>query len=269
MQLRSSASLVALALTLALPAALQAQGRDVYKLPVPSQTMMGSEMGRAQPGVAASSPIGFGPSQGDIFAGLGYQAKTGTVGAQDGVISVGGGFFNPNEAVGLEVVLTSLSTVRSGFGSRLVGGAKLHKTLQAGFGPVGIGAGIEGLYLNGNEFDTDPSLFVAATTVQQIADRPMFNSATFNVGFGNGRFQAAKDFAAGETGIGFFVSSSLRVNEWSSAILDYTGAQLNMAFSFTPLKNMPLVVTPSINDVTGEAGTKGRLGLAAGMSWKY
>ncbi len=269
MQLRSSASLIALAVTLALPAALQAQGRDVYKLPVPSQTMMGAEMGRAQPGVAASSPIGFGPSQGDIFAGLGYQAKTGTVGDQDGALSVGGGFFNPNEAVGLEVVLTSLSTVRSGFGSRLVGGAKIHKTLQSGMGPIGVGLGVEGLFLNGNEFDTKPSVFLAATTVQKISDSDMFNTATFNVGVGNGRFQGANEFVAGETGIGFFVSSSLRVNPWSSAILDYTGAQLNMAFSFTPLKNMPLVITPSINDVTGEAGSAARLGLAAGMSWKY
>lgn len=269
MQLRSSASVLALAVTLALPGALQAQGRDVYKLPVPSTGMMGAEMGRAQPGVAASSPVGFGPGRGDIFAGLGYQAKTGSTGAQDGALSVGGGFFSPNETVGLEVVLTSLSTVRSGFGSRLVGGAKVHKVLQSGMGPIGVGVGLEGIYLNGNEFDTDPSFYVAATTVRQLADRPMFNSATFNIGLGNGRFQAAEDFAAGETGIGFFLSSSLRVNEWSSAILDYTGAQINMALSFSPLKNMPLVVTPSINDITGESGSAGRLALAAGMSWKY
>lgn len=267
MQLRS-ASLLALAVMLALPGALQAQGRDVYKLPMPTG-MMGAEMGRTQPGVAASSPIGFGPSRGDIFAGLGYQTKTGNTGEQDGALSVGGGFFDPNETVGLEVVLTSLSTVRSGFGSRLVGGAKVHKILQSGIGAIGVGAGLEGVYLNGNEFDTDPSFFVAATNVQKIGDGPYFNQASFNLGLGTGRFQSAEDFAAGESGIGVFLSSSIRVNEWSSAILDYTGAQFNMALSFSPLRNYPLVITPAINDLTGEAGDKARLSLAAGMSWKY
>lgn len=267
MQLRS-ASLLAFAVMLALPGALQAQGRDVYKLPMPSG-MMGAEMGRAQPGVAAASPIGFGPSRGDIFAGLGYQTKTGNTGDQDGALSVGGGFFNPNETVGLEVVLTSLSTVRSGFGSRLVGSAKVHKVVESTFGAIGIGAGLEGVYLNGNEFDTDPSFYVAATNVQRISPRPYFNQASFNIGIGTGRFQSASDFASGESGVGIFLSSALRVNNWSSAIIDYTGAQLNLAYSFTPLRNVPLVITPVLNDLTGEAGDKARLALAAGMSWKY
>lgn len=264
MLLRSSAPVLALAVSLALPGALQAQGRDVYKLPMP-QAVAGAEMGRAQPGVASSSPIGYGPSAGDVFVGVGYQAKTGTFGDQDGAVSVGGGFFNPNETVGLEVVVTSLSTVRSGFGSRMVGGAKVHRNLN-GFG---VGVGIEGIKINGDEFDTDPSFFLAATTVRPIRDAATFNQAVLNLGVGNGRFQPGTDFAAGEKGIGVFASAALRVNSFSSAILDYTGAQLNMAMSFTPFKDLPFVITPALNDVTGEIGSAARPSIGAGMSWKY
>ena len=264
MRLRSFAPL-ALAVSLALPGALQAQGRDVYKLPVPTADMMGAAMGRTQPGVAASSPIGFGPRQGDVFAGLGYQAKT-VNGDDDGALSVGGGFLNPEEMVGIEAVLTSLSTVRSGFGSRLVGGVKVHKIVSG----WGLGLGVEGIYLNGNDFDTKPSVYLAGTRVLNVRQgASTFNSATINLGLGNGRFQSAEDFAADKSGVGFFLSSSIRMNDWSSAILDYTGAQVNLALSFAPLKNLPLVITPSMNDITGEAGDKARLSLGAGMSWKY
>lgn len=263
MRLRSFAPL-ALAVSFALPGALQAQGRDVYLLPMPTQEMMGASMGRTQPGVAASSPIGFGPRQGDVFAGFGYQAKAAN-GEQDGALSVGGGFLNPEETVGIEAVLTSLSTVRSGFGSRLVGGVKVHKVLSG----WGVGLGVEGIYLNGNDFDTDPSVYLAGTRVLEVRDAATFNSATINLGIGSGRFQSAENFAKGESSVGFFLSSSIRVNEWSSAIVDYTGAQVNLALSFSPLKSMPLVITPSINDLTGEAGDKARLSLGAGMSWKY
>jgi len=262
MRLRSSATFLALAAMLALPGVLQAQNLDVYLLPEP--TMAGQQMGRAQPGVAASSPMGFGPSRGDIFAGFGYQAKN-TAGAQDGALSVGGGFLDPNEMVGIEVVLTSLSTIRSGFGSRMVGGVKAHKNVNG----WGLGLGVEGLFLNGNDFDTEPSIYLAGTRVLNVREAATFNRATVNFGLGNGRFQSAENFAAGETGIGFFLSSSIQVNEWSSAILDYTGAQVNLALSFVPFAKLPLVITPSMNDITGEAGDKARLSLGAGMSWKY
>ncbi|MEX2181697.1 MAG: hypothetical protein WD771_06610 [Gemmatimonadaceae bacterium] len=268
MLLRLSAATFAIAALLALPCASQAQqGRDVYRLPMPqAPQMIGQEMGRAQPGVAASSPVGFGPGKGDIFAGIGYQHSTGLDGDSDGAISVGGGFFNPRETVGLEVVLTSLSTVRSGFGSRMVAGAKLHKAFA---GQTGVGVGVEGIKVNGDEFDTDPSIFAAVTHVRTLRQANTFNQLTANLGVGTGRFQAASDFAAGESGVGIFISGALRLNWASALILDYTGAQLNTAFSFTPSRTIPFVITPVLNDITGESGKAGRFALAAGMSWKY
>ena len=92
---------------------------------------------------------------------------------------------------------------------------------------------------------------------------------TLNVGVGTGRFQSADNFVAGKNGLGIFASAGLRMNGYSSAILDFTGSQLNAALSFSPFATLPIVVTPSVNDVTGAAGQAGRLALAAGLSWKY
>jgi len=265
---RSSVAFLAFALTVALPSASQAQGRDVFKLPMPRAPEQASSVtGRAQPGVAASSPIGFGPGRGDIFAGIGYQNQSAVGTESDGSLSAGMGFFNASDMAGLEVVVTSLSTIRSGFGSRMVGALKVHKTMPNN---IGVGVGIEGIKLVGEDFDTDPSFYVAATMVKTLREATSpFNTATLNIGLGNGRFQNADDFAAGESGIGFFASGALRLNWFSSAIVDYTGAAVNIAASFTPSKTLPLVITPSINDLSGAAGEAGRLALGVGFSWKY
>lgn len=264
MRFRSSAAL-ALVVSFALPSAMLAQGRDVYKLPVPSVDMMGSQMGRTQPGVAASSPIGFGPSAGDIFAGFGLQNKQRGSNDADGSLSVGGGFLNPNETVGIEAVLTSFSTIRSGFGQRMGLSGKVHKNVNG----WGLGLGVEGIMLNGNDFNSDPSIYVAATRGLNIREAATFNSGTINFGLGTGRFQSVEDFVTGQSGIGVFLSSSIRVNAWSSAIVDYSSEQITLGLSFAPFKDIPLVISPAMNDVTGAAGDAARLSLGVGMSWKY
>ncbi len=267
MQLRSSAPLYALAALLAIPGVTQAQGRDVYKLYIPAETeAVAPVMGRAQPGVAASSPVAFGPGRGDAFAGFGYQNTIASGGNSDGAASVGIGLLSATETVGVELVLTSLSTVRSGFGSRMVGGMKVHKILANN---LGVAVGVEGTRISGDEFDTKESFYVAASQVRSLREAETFNAVTLNFGVGSGRFQSSDAFAKGDNGIGVFASAGLRVNDYSAAILDFTGAQLNAALSFSPFASLPLVITPSINDVTGAAGQAGRLALAAGLSWKY
>lgn len=263
MRLRAPA-LFALAVSLALPSAVLAQGRDVFLLPVPSPEMLGQTMGRAQPGVSSSSPVGFGPGRGDIFAGFGYQAKAAGTGESDGSLSVGGGFFDPNKTVGVEAVLTSLSTIRGGFGERMAVALKAHKIVRG----WGLGLGVSNVQLSGDT-DADPSIYAAATRSFRVRPGPYFNAGSINVGLGNGAFRFAQDQIDDKSGLGIFVSSSLRINGWSSAIIDYNAGTTNLALSFAPLKNMPLVITPAINDLSGEFGDKARLSLGAGMSWKY
>ncbi len=266
MRFRSSAAF-ALAASLALPSAMLAQGRDVYLLPVPSEQELERTMifGRSQPGIAASSPVGFGPNQGDVFAGLGFAAKAPGTGESDGSLSVGAGFFNAQDIAGLEVVLTSLSTFRSGFGSRMAASFKAHKVVNG----WGLGLGMSNVQLNGDT-DADPSVYAAATRTFSVRPSgPYFRSGSINVGLGNGVFRFADAQKKDESGVGLFLSSSIQVNGWSSAIIDYSGGSTNLGLSFVPMRRLPLVVTATMSDLAGEFGDKARLGLGAGMSWKY
>lgn len=263
MRNRVSLSL-ALASLVAMPVLLAAQSRDVFLLPVPSAEMLGATMGRSQPGVSASSPVGFGPQAGDAFAGFGYQSKAPGTGKSDGSLSVGGGFFDPNKTAGLEVVLTSLSTIRGGFGERLAVAVKAHKVIQG----WGVGVGLSNVQLRGDT-DADASLYAAATKTFRVLPGSYFTAGSINFGLGTGSFRSAQNQIDDSGVLGIFFSSSIRVNRWSSAIFDFNAGMTNLALSFAPLPNLPLVITPSMSDLTGEFGSKGRLGLGAGLSWNY
>ncbi|MEY4609485.1 MAG: hypothetical protein RL625_1702 [Gemmatimonadota bacterium] len=266
MSLRSRSTFASLVALLAVPGVLVAQGREVYKLPIP--TAIGAETGRAQPGVTAASPIGFGPGSGDFFAGVGYQNSTRFGGGNDGSLSLGAGLGDATKLGGLELVVTSASTVRSGFFDRMYGAAKVHRTLGNG---VGVAAGIEGVTLSG-ESTFDPALYVAATKVQQIGTGPYFNSVTWNGGIGTKRFALASD--PNEQGsVGVFASAAIKANSYTSMIADYTGQDLNLGLSFAPFQALPLTISPSIVDVLGRAkdvnGNASGARLALGIGFSY
>ncbi|MFN5153112.1 MAG: hypothetical protein ACK5ED_01825, partial [Gemmatimonadota bacterium] len=247
MSLRSRSTFASLVALLALPGALVAQGREVYKLPIP--VAIGAETGRAQPGVTAASPIGFGPKSGDFFAGVGYQNTTRFGGGNDGSLSLGAGLGDPGKLAGLEFVVTSASTVRSGFFDRLYGAAKLHRTIGNG---LGVAAGIEGVTLSG-EATFDPSLYVVATKVQQIGTGAYFNSVTWNGGLGTKRFAAPSADDDQQGGVGLFASAAIKANASTSLIADYTGQDLNLGLSFAPFSTLPITISPAIVDLLGRS----------------
>ena len=123
------------------PSTVRAQTKEDLMLPVPaSDVAIGGRFGRALPGVSASSPVAFGANFRDVFAFVGYQAKTRFADSDDGTASVGFGLGNSSDAIGLEVVFTTLSTVRSGLFDRTAAGFKVHRLLP---GMVSIAAGID------------------------------------------------------------------------------------------------------------------------------
>ena len=257
MSLRSGFMLLPLTALLAMPRVGVAQGREIYQLPLPSA--IGAETGRAQPGVTASSPIGFGPSAGSYFAGVGYQSSTRYGGDADGSLSVGAGFFDA-KTLGLEVVLTSASTVRSGFGDRMYGSLKAHRVTAGG---LGVGFGIEGMSLTG-EAASDPSFYAAVTKVQRIGSGARFNQVTWNGGIGTTRF--APENVDDQSGVGVFFSAALRASATTSLIADYTGQDLNLGLSFAPFRTLPITISPALVDVLGTAGDGMRMTLGIGLS---
>lgn len=259
-------SRLAFVVAAAVPALAGAQDRSALLLKVPtSPDQMGAGTGRAQPGVSTSSPLGFGPAYGDVFAGFGYQAQARGTTQDDGSASFGFGLGNPTKYVGLETVITSLSTVREGFFKRTALGLKAHRMLP---GNAAIGFGVEDIVLNGSS-DSKETYYLALSKFMSLGTGQYFNGLTLNVGAGNGRFQQVSDVNAGKNGWNAFASAGLKISSWLGGIADWTGQDLNLGASIAPIKTLPLVITPALADVTHKANDKTRFTLGAGVSWHF
>ncbi len=256
MRLRPSAALAAVVLTLVLPGALLAQDRT------PESVVRSA--GRALPGSYNSSPTAYGTVGGDIFFGAEYESEARGQRRPDGNATFGFGLFNASGIAGLELSITSLTTV-NGFGDQLVGNVKLHKMFG---GDLGIAVGFDGQKISDNDASEnlpDLSAYAVLTKGIKFAGRTMFNEVTIGAGVGNGKFQQAEDFAAREDGVGFFVNSTIRANSWASLMLDYTGQDLNLGIRLQPSGELPIIITPVLYDVAGQAGDKVRFGVAAAI----
>lgn len=256
---------VVLGLALLVPMVGMAQDRGGLLLPDPTNITITSATGRVQPGVSASSPLGFGPNFGDAFIGAGYQARARYTDADDGSASFGFGMGNSTKLVGIEVVITSLSTVNSGFFKRTAGEFKVHRMLNSS---TSVGVGVEDVKINGAT-DSKESWYVALSKYAHLGTGSTFNAVVLNVGAGNGRFQSEDDFLGGKDGWNAFASAGLRVNSWLGAIADWTGQDLNLGVSIVPLKKLPIIITPVVADVTQGAGDGARFTVGFGAAWHY
>lgn len=249
------------------PSVAHAQTLDDLLLPMPvALRPLGGAGGRATPGVAAGSPLGFGPNIGDVFAGFGYQAESRYGNRSDGAASVGVGLGDSRKAVGVELVYTSLSTVRSGFFDRSTMSAKVHRALP---GAASIGVGVEGIIVTGGNSDSPMSYYAAASKVVALrggGDAAVpFSSVTLNAGVGNGRFCRETKGTLPSCSASPFASVGLRVASKVGMVADWTGQDLTMGVSIAPFSRLPLVISPSIVDLTGRAGDRPRFTLGAGF----
>lgn len=240
---------------------------------------LGSEVGhfpRGAPGTSTGSPIAFGANWGDVYVGAGVQAPIRYSTASDGGATVGMGFANANDYVGLDVGLSFLSTVRSGLTNRMGLSVKAHKILA---GNWGIAVGVENIYITNQPTDANPSVYAVISKVVDLNGTFLsdFKSLTLSAGAGNEDFRLEKDVRAGSKTIAAFGSAALRIWDQVSVIVDWPGQDLNVGVSIVPIKDFPLVLTPAINDLTGLAGTfnygtaaaRPRFSLGAGMSFKF
>jgi len=230
--------------------------------------------GQSAPGVSTASPLAFGPNFGDVFFGGGYQAKTRNGGGDDGSLSGGFGLGNSQTAIGLEVVLVSASTVRSGLFERTMMALKAHKSLP---GNSAIACGGEGSDLS-RESGGNTNWFAVASGIKALRDNgnpnTPFSQVTLNIGAGNGRFCQAEEvlpdvFTAKDCGANVFASAGLRANKYIGFIGDYTGQDFNLGVSLAPFPKFPIVITPALVDVAGMANKETRFMLGAGIGMRF
>lgn len=216
---------------------------------------------RLGPAASVSVPTAFGVDAGELFIGAAYQGRTRYT-EEDDAAAVAGIGIGTRRVVALEVALTSYSTLR---GAPLETGGlsfKLHRALPRN---TSVAVGWENAVLWGNSDDRG-SLYAAATRVLPLRADPTrpFSVGVFTLGLGNGRFRFEDDDADDNETINLFAAAGVRVSEPLSLVADWTGQDLNLAASVTPIRRVPLVATAGVADVTGLAGDGARFILSLG-----
>ena len=246
--------------------------RQELLIPPLPVTLTPSTLGAAaSPGSSSGSPTAFGADFGSFFMGASFQERTRFTDTSDGSISAGFGLGNARKSVGLEVAVSVLDlSTRGGDNAAFDRGSfsfKLHRVLPNNFA-VAIG------YENGIVWgftDAGSSVYGVASKIfalQDSASKP-FSSLTVSAGIGSGRFRSEDDFNDDENTVNVFGSVGLRVVEQVSAIADWTGQDLTLGASFVPFRNIPIVVTPAVSDITGSAGDGARFILGVGYSRSF
>jgi hypothetical protein len=226
------------------------------------QTLALRDAIRPGPAGSISVPTGFGVEWGEIFVGAAYQERTRYTNDPDAGLVIGTGI-GSRHLLALEVAATSYSTVRDG-GPGETGGLsfKLHRSLP---NDAGIAAGYENALTWGGS-DADPTLYVAASKVTRRTRRPnaWLDAVVLTLGVGNGRFRTEDADLDSIQTLNVFGALGVRVTEHVSLAADWTGQDVNAGFSITPIRRVPLVITPAVADILGTAGDGARFILSVG-----
>ena len=216
----------------------------------------------ASPSVSVLTPIGFGGYLRTASAGIVFVHRTRFTQGADASISASFGLGNPEKALGLDasVAITGLSD-QAGEEDNFGGGSlsfQVSRTLPNNFG---IGVGLQNIVRwNSGASDNGASSYVVVSKIQalkQDLSEPL-SLAYFSLGLGNGIYRSEDDFEPDEDfgGTPFNVFGSVAVNfsENINGIVEWTGQDLSLGMSIVPFREVPLVFTPSLVDVTGSAG---------------
>jgi hypothetical protein len=218
------------------------------------------------PGSSVATPTAFGAEFGDIFVGGSYQARTRFTNTDDGGVVFGFGL-GERQIVGLEVAISSFSTIRQGFFSNGGVSFKLHHTF---LNNMAIAVGVENAATFGSP-DGGSSVYGVVSKVFPLKDNftKPFSFVTVSLGLGGGRFRSEHDVQKGIDSVNVFGSVGLRIAEPISLIADWTGQDLTIGASIVPFRHIPIVITPAVADVTGNAGDGARFILGAGFGYSF
>jgi hypothetical protein len=246
--------------------------REQLKIPEVPVMLIPSTLGpAASPGSSSGSPTAFGADFGSVFTGVSFQERTRFTDSSDGAISAGFGLGDATNALGLEVAVSVLDlSSRGGDDQAFDRGSfsfKLHRRLPNNFA---VAVGYENAIVWGFT-DAGSSFYGVGSKIFQLQDSPQkpFSSLTVSLGLGNGRFRTEDDFNNDKGTVNVFGSAGLRVLEPVSVIADWTGQDLTLGASIVPFRNLPIVITPAIADITGSAGDGSRFILGIGYSYSY
>jgi len=221
------------------------------------------------PGMTAANPSGFGAEFGTVWAGVSYQPRARYSTGQTGAAAVGFGLGDASRWVGLQVGINSFSTISSGFGKRMAVDLHLHRSFGGMWG-LAVGWESPGAPESVTR-DSGENHYVVGSRWLQFRDNPdaPFGLGMLSLGAGTGRYQSEADFHADAGGIGLFGSFGIRLAAPVSLVAEWTGQDLLLATSVTPLRNHGLAITAGFTEITGAAGDGARFTLGGSMGHRF
>jgi hypothetical protein len=220
---------------------------------------------QGSPGVTIGIPSGYGAGWRSIGVGLGLQSRTRFTDTTDGGVGIGVGFGNPAKTIGFQVGLGLVD-----LSDPLADGTislKAHRLLPH---DVAIALGASGVVTWG-EPDGGSSIYGVVTKrfiLNEEVNKP-FSQITTTFGVGSGQFRSESAINNDKDTIGAFGSVAVRMIEPLSGIVEWTGQDLSLGLSIVPFRNIPLVITPAITDITGNAGDGARFIVGVGYGIRF
>lgn len=233
---------------------------------VPLRSHKRQQAPAASPGISIMNPSGYGTSWGRAGVGLGLQERTRFTEDADGVMGLGVGFGNPAKTVGVGLGITVTDLWEKPFADGTIS-LKLHRRLPH---DMSVAAGVQGAVRWGTT-DGGRSVYGVATK-RFIFDRDpkqLFNQLHVSVGVGSGQFRSEDEINNDEGSVGVFGSMAVRVNQPVSAIAEWTGQDMTVGLSIAPFRNLPVVISPALTDITGSAGDGTRFILGIGYGFSF
>lgn len=242
----------------------QAQIQELQERLQRLETLPLQQIYLGSPGSSSNTPTAYGGSWGSVGVGLSYQERTRYTDESDGSSGVVISFGNSRSAVGVDVGVSILDL--SEFGDRGSFSFKVHRQLPQEFA---VAVGLENA-LNWGFTDADTSVYGVVSKRFRLQDSSQapFSRLNLSVGIGNGRFRSEDNVQNDEGSVGIFGSAAIQVIEPISVFTEWTGQDLNVGMSVLPFRNLSLVITPTLSDITGSAGdgTRFTLGVGYGLS---
>lgn len=219
---------------------------------------------QGSPGVTIGIPSGYGAGWRSIGVGLGLQSRARFTDTSDGGFGIGVGFGNPAKNLGFQVGLGLVD-----LSDPLADGTislKAHRLLPH---DVAIAVGASGVVTWGAP-DGGSSIYGVATKrfLLNEVNKP-FSQITTTFGIGSGQFRSESAINNNEETIGAFGSVAVRMVEPLSGIVEWTGQDLSLGLSIVPFRKIPLVITPAIADITGNAGDGVRFIVGVGYGTRF
>lgn len=242
--------------------------RAQYRLQIPTER--GIELPApiaVLPGTTINTPTAFGARWGQVYAGVSMQDRIRYADWTDGVMTMGAGLGDPSRWVGVDVTLQVLDTYTDFAQDRAVS-VKLHRRLP---GASAIAVGWENIWhTSGTDGGSSPFAVVSkATRLHSGGPWMPFGVVVASIGVGGDRFQRERAFRQRESGAGVFGSLAVQVVRPVHAIANWTGQDLSLGLSITPVPRFPVVFTPALVDVTGTAGDGVRFSASAAVIYDF